>query len=65
VLSKVFSVRGRGRELFAAVERLDLEGLVAKQRLDPSAADTVWFKVKNRAYTQMEGRGDLFHPTRR
>jgi bifunctional non-homologous end joining protein LigD len=65
VLSRVFSVRGRGRELFAAVERLDLEGLVAKRRLDPYAADTVWYKVKNRAYTQMEGRGDLFHPPAR
>jgi hypothetical protein len=23
---------------------------------------TVWYKVKNRAYTQMERRGELFHP---
>jgi len=28
VLSPVLGVRGRGRDLFAAVERLDLEGIV-------------------------------------
>lgn len=34
VLSPVFGVRGRGRDLFAAVERLDLEGIVAKRLAD-------------------------------
>jgi hypothetical protein len=29
---------------------------------NPYAPSTVWFKVKNRAYTQLEGRGDLFYP---
>ena len=48
--------RGRGRDLFSAVERLDLEGIVAKRKIDPYAASTTWLKVKNRAYTQMEGR---------
>jgi bifunctional non-homologous end joining protein LigD len=43
VLSRVFAVESRGRDLFGAAERLDLEGIVAK-----------------RAYTQMEGRGELF-----
>ena len=64
-LSKVYSVRGRGRDLFAAVERLDLEGIVAKRRTDPYTAETLWYKVKNRAYTQMQGRGELFHGPRR
>jgi bifunctional non-homologous end joining protein LigD len=64
VLSRVLSVRGRGCDLFGAVERLDLEGIVAKRRLDPYATTTVWYKVKNRAYTQMEGRSDLFYPTK-
>jgi bifunctional non-homologous end joining protein LigD len=63
VLSKVFSIRGSGRDLFGAAERLDLEGIVAKRRADPYDPDTVWYKIKNRAYTQMEGRGELFHPT--
>jgi bifunctional non-homologous end joining protein LigD len=62
VLSPLFGVRGRGRDLFAAVERLDLEGIVAKRLADPYAPGTVWRKVRNGAYTQMEGRRELFHP---
>jgi hypothetical protein len=34
---------------------------VAKPKADPYASDTVWYKIKNLAYTQMEGRGELFH----
>jgi bifunctional non-homologous end joining protein LigD len=60
VLSPLFGVRGRGRDLFTAVERLDLEGIVAKRLGDGYTPDTVWRKVRNRAYTQMEGRRDLF-----
>lgn len=63
--SRVFSVEERGRDLFAAAERLDLEGIVAKRKADPYVPNTVWYKVKNRAYTQMEGRGELFHPRQR
>jgi hypothetical protein len=33
-------------------------------RRAPYAPATVWYKMKNRAYTQMEGRGELFHPSR-
>jgi ATP-dependent DNA ligase len=62
VLSRVFAVEGRGRDPFAAAERLDLEGIVAKRSKDPYAPATVWYKIKNRPYTQMEGRGKLFHP---
>jgi bifunctional non-homologous end joining protein LigD len=51
VLSPVFGVRGRGRHLFAAVERLDLEGVVAKRLVDPYTPDTVWRKIRNGAYT--------------
>jgi hypothetical protein len=43
------------------VERLDLEGIVAKRLVDPYTPDTVWRKVRNGAYTQMGGRRDLFH----
>jgi bifunctional non-homologous end joining protein LigD len=64
VLSRVFAVEGRGRDLFAAAERLDLEGIVAKRKVDPYAPSTVWYKVRNLAYTQMQGRGELFHPRR-
>jgi hypothetical protein len=60
VLSQVFTVERRGRDLFAAAERLDLGGVVAKRKSDPHEARTVWWKVKNRAYTQAEGRWELF-----
>jgi hypothetical protein len=39
-----------------------IEANVAKRRVDFYYPSTVWYKVKNRAYTQMAGRGDLFHP---
>jgi bifunctional non-homologous end joining protein LigD len=61
VLSRVLSVGGRGIDLFEADGRLDLEGIVAKRRRDPYAPATEWRKVRNRAYTQMEGRRELFH----
>jgi bifunctional non-homologous end joining protein LigD len=64
VLSRVFAVEGRGRDLFAAAERLDLEGIVAKRKADVYGGTTVWHKVENWAYTQMEGRGELFYPRR-
>ena len=34
VLSQVFSIEERGRDLFDAAERLDLEGIVAKRKAD-------------------------------
>jgi bifunctional non-homologous end joining protein LigD len=63
-LSRVLAVEEHGRELFEAAQRLDLEGIVAKRRADPYSPQTVWYKVKNPAYTQAEGRGELFHPHR-
>jgi ATP-dependent DNA ligase len=60
VLSRVFSIEERARDLFAAVERLDLEGIVAKRKADPYRPETVWYKIKSRTYTQGEGRWELF-----
>jgi bifunctional non-homologous end joining protein LigD len=60
VVSQVFTVEERGRDLFAAAERLDLERIVVKRKADPYGPQTVWYKVKNRAYTQGEGRWELF-----
>ena len=60
VVSQVFSIGGRGRDLFDAAERLDLEGIVAKRTSDPYRPDTVWYKIKSRTYTQSEGRWELF-----
>jgi hypothetical protein len=56
--------REHGRELYEAAQRLDLEGIVAKRKADPYSPQTIWYKVKNPAYTQAEGRGDLFHKPR-
>jgi hypothetical protein len=44
----------------SAVCQLDLDGIVAKGRADASTADTIWWKVKNPAYSQTEGRRELF-----
>jgi ATP-dependent DNA ligase len=60
LLSPMFWDR-RGRALFGAAEQLDLEGIVAKRKADPYGPATVWHKAKNRAYTQREGRWELFH----
>jgi bifunctional non-homologous end joining protein LigD len=60
VLSQVFSIERRGRDLFDAAERLDLEGIVAKRKADPYRPETVWYKIKSRTYTPGEGRWELF-----
>jgi ATP-dependent DNA ligase len=61
----MFGVPGHGRDLLAAVERLDLEGIVAKRLRDPYTPDVVWRKIRNEAYTQTAGRAELFHPRSR
>ena len=52
-------------ELFDAVERMDLEGVVAKHRGDVYGPGSRWIKVKCRGYSQMAGRRELFHPRSR
>src|ERR1051325_10168014 len=54
-------IAGRGVDLFRAVCEQDVEGIVAKLasgRYDPNA--TTWVKIKNRAYSQAEGRHEFF-----
>ena len=34
--------------MFAAAERLDLEGIVAKRKADAYRPETVWYKIKSR-----------------
>ena len=60
VLSQVFALDTRGRDMLAAAERLDLEGIVAKRKADPYGPETIWYKIRNQAYTQAEGRWELF-----
>jgi bifunctional non-homologous end joining protein LigD len=60
-LSRLFSIERRGRDMLGAAQQLDLEGIVAKRKADPyNPETTTWYKIKNRAYTQAEGRWELF-----
>ncbi|HEX3233408.1 MAG TPA: hypothetical protein VHR41_04390 [Gemmatimonadales bacterium] len=59
-MSRVLTVDGDGRGLFEAVERLDLEGIVAKRKADFYGPRTVWYTLKNPGYTRAEGRWELF-----
>jgi bifunctional non-homologous end joining protein LigD len=54
-----------GTALFQRVCEMDLEGIVAKHRLAPYTTErTTWFKIKNRSYSQMQGREELFERDR-
>ncbi len=53
--------------LFEKCLELDLEGIVAKPEASPYRelkGKTTWVKVKNPAYTQGEGRQELFNSRR-
>ncbi len=60
-------VEQHGKALFERVCKLDLEGIVAKHRHGPYVTEpqqTTWFKIRNRNYSQMEGREKLFERER-
>src|ERR1700736_4948676 len=60
-------VEESGTELFRHVCELDLEGIVAKPKHSPyerEPARTSWYKIKNRSYSQMVGRHELFERER-
>jgi ATP-dependent DNA ligase len=65
IVSEALSVEGKGCELFDLMCGNDLEGIVAKRLADPYDSRVKWHKIKNRAYTQKEGRSDLFNGPRR
>ena len=49
--------------MFEQACRLDLEGIVAKPKTASYVADVkkpAWIKIKNPAYSQKEGRQELF-----
>ena len=53
--------------MFERVCKLDMEGIVAKHSSGPYTTETqrtTWFKIKNRGYSQMEGREKLFERER-
>jgi len=56
-------IQERGEEVFELICRRDLEGMVAKHRLSRYTVDDgnpAWVKIKNRRYSQMIGRHELF-----
>lgn len=60
-------IAGRGRDLYDLACRRDLEGIVAKWARGTYQYDgtgTSWLKVKNKEYSQMEGRRELFEVRR-
>jgi bifunctional non-homologous end joining protein LigD len=60
-------VEGAGIALFERVRELDIEGIVAKHKYAPygtSREDSMWYKIRNRDYSQMQGREQLFERDR-
>jgi bifunctional non-homologous end joining protein LigD len=56
-----------GEALFERARKLDLEGIVAKDKSGPYVSrpeETTWFKIRNRNYSQLVGRADLFERDR-
>jgi bifunctional non-homologous end joining protein LigD len=53
-------VAGKGAALFEQACELDLEGIVAKSAESLYRDDAGWLKIKNRRYTQMKGREEMF-----
>jgi hypothetical protein len=48
----VLTVPEWGWDLYDALQRMDLEGIVAKRKADPYDPRTSWFKLKNPRYGQ-------------
>jgi ATP-dependent DNA ligase len=58
-------IEGSGSALFEKACELDLEGIVAKEKRAPyDPQQTTWFKIRNRNYSQLVGREDLFERER-
>jgi len=55
-------VEGSGKKLFAEICGRDLEGIVAKRKLSVYKDGGVgWLKIKNKNYSQAEGRHELLN----
>jgi bifunctional non-homologous end joining protein LigD len=66
-LKYVNHIDGAGTRLFQRVCKLDLEGIVAKQKSGPYIADrenSTRFKIRNREYSQMADREELLERER-
>jgi bifunctional non-homologous end joining protein LigD len=66
-LRYVDHIEGFGRQLFERACRMDLEGIVAKQKFAPYTSDrqiSTWYKTRNPHYSEMVGREKLFERDR-
>src|ERR1700730_12093800 len=66
-LQYVDHLEQRGTALFQRVCEMDLEGIVAKHSFGPYVAARErmkWFKIRNRSYSQIQGREELFERER-
>jgi ATP-dependent DNA ligase len=53
-------IEQEGKRFFAEICARDLEGIVAKRKMGSYREDRPdWLKIKNRSYTQAEGRHEL------
>jgi bifunctional non-homologous end joining protein LigD len=52
-LYKVLAIEEHGRALFGAARRMDLEGRVAKRKVDPYGPGSVWYRIANPAHRRM------------
>jgi len=60
-------IDGCGMALFQRICKMDLEGIVAKQKFGPYVTErehSTWFKILNREYSQKDGRQELFERER-
>jgi len=59
-------IEASGEELFNAICTRDLEGIVAKWKRGKyvSGPETSWIKIKNRSYSQIQGRREQFEKMR-
>jgi bifunctional non-homologous end joining protein LigD len=65
IISEALSVKGTGHKLFELMCAHDLEGVVAKRLKDTYGSRARWLKIKNRSYSQNEGRRELFDRSHR
>jgi len=49
-----------GTDFFRMICEKNLEGIVAKHRTSAYSKSAKWIKIKNPAYSQTEGREELF-----
>src|SRR3989442_13898837 len=60
-------VEDSGTALFQRICELDLEGIVAKHKSGPCIVErenSTWFKIRNRGYSPMQGREEVFERER-